>query len=55
MVETGGDLAGLPFKLHDFGARGTSSNESATLGGMAHLVNFMGTDTIAGVVGARRY
>lgn len=55
MVETGGDLDGLGFKLHDFGARGTSSNESAMLGGMAHLVNFMGTDTIAGVVGAKRY
>jgi nicotinamide phosphoribosyltransferase len=55
MVDTGGDLAGLNFKLHDFGARGTSSHESATLGGMAHLVSFMGTDTIAAVVGAKRY
>lgn len=55
MVETGGDLSGLNFKLHDFGARGASSNESAMIGGMAHLVNFMGTDTIAAVVGAKRY
>lgn len=55
MVETGGDLAGLPFKLHDFGARGTSSHESATIGGMAHLVSFMGTDTIAAVRGAKHY
>jgi nicotinamide phosphoribosyltransferase len=54
-LEDTGDVSGLPFKLHDFGARGVSSNESAMLGGMAHLVNFMGTDTIAGVVGARRY
>jgi len=53
--ETEGSLEGLPFKLHDFGARGTSSNESAMLGGMGHLINFMGTDTIAAVVGARRY
>ncbi len=45
----------LPFKLHDFGARGTSSEESAMLGGMAHLVNFQGTDTLSGVMGARRY
>lgn len=45
----------LPFKLHDFGARGVSSNESAALGGAAHLVNFMGTDTIAGVLAARAY
>lgn len=53
--ETEGNIAALGFKLHDFGARGVSSNESAMLGGMAHLVNFMGSDTIAGVVGARRY
>lgn len=45
----------IGFKLHDFGARGCSSEETAMLGGMAHLVNFMGTDTIAGVVGARKY
>ena len=50
-----GDLAGLPFKLHDFGARGSSSAETAMLGGMAHLINFMGTDTISAVVGARKY
>lgn len=50
-----GDVSGLSFKLHDFGARGASSAETAMLGGMAHLVNFMGTDTIAAVVGARRY
>lgn len=41
-----GDCAGLPFKLHDFGGRGVSSGESAEIGGAAHLVNFMGTDTI---------
>lgn len=45
----------LPFKLHDFGARGASSGESAGLGGMAHLVNFMGTDTMEGLIAARRY
>jgi len=47
--------AQLPFKLHDFGARGTSSEESAMLGGMAHLVNFQGTDTMSAIMGARRY
>ena len=45
----------LPFKLHDFGARGVSSGESAALGGMAHLVNFAGTDTLEGIMAARRY
>jgi nicotinamide phosphoribosyltransferase len=47
--------AGLEFKLHDFGARGVSSRESAELGGMAHLVNFRGTDTVGALVAARRY
>ncbi|MBU8922006.1 MAG: nicotinate phosphoribosyltransferase, partial [Bacteroidales bacterium] len=37
----------IDFKLHDFGFRGVSSPESAALGGLAHLVNFMGTDTMA--------
>jgi nicotinamide phosphoribosyltransferase len=41
-------LEALPFKLHDFGSRGVSSAESAGIGGAAHLVNFMGTDTIVG-------
>lgn len=34
-----------PFFLNDFGARGVSSHESAEIGGSAHLVNFLGTDT----------
>lgn len=45
----------IGFKLHDFGARGASSTETAALGGMAHLVNFMGTDTIEGMVAAMEY
>lgn len=39
----------LPFKLHDFGSRGVSSVESAAIGGAAHLVNFLGTDTVSGL------
>lgn len=54
--ETSDDPAGqLPFKLHDFGARGVSSYESAALGGLAHLVNFKGTDTLAALAAARKY
>ena len=45
----------LMFKLHDFGARGASSGETAVLGGMAHLVNFMGTDTAEALVGVMAY
>jgi len=47
--------AEIMFKMHDFGARGVSSAESAAIGGAAHLVNFMGTDTVEGVLAARRY
>lgn len=54
-LERSGDVANLPFKLHDFGSRGVSSLESAMLGGMAHLVNFMGTDTAVGIIAANRY
>ncbi len=43
------------FKLHDFGARGATSQESAALAGMAHLVNFSGSDTVEGVLAARRF
>ncbi len=50
-----GDPAGINFKLHDFGFRGVSSVESAGIGGAAHLVNFMGTDTMAALVVARDY
>jgi len=51
LIETGcSDViadGSLNFKLHDFGFRGVSSVESACLGGAAHLVNFLGTDTLA--------
>jgi nicotinamide phosphoribosyltransferase len=54
-LERTGDPSLIDFKLHDFGARGVSSFESAGLGGAAHLVNFMGTDTITGLLYAREY
>lgn len=48
-LEETGDPSLLLFKLHDFGARGVSTSEQAALGGAAHLVNFMGTDTIEAI------
>jgi nicotinamide phosphoribosyltransferase len=42
--------AAAPFKMHDFGFRGVSSVETAAVGDAAHLIHFMGTDTIAGLV-----
>lgn len=49
-LEKSGDPSTIAFKLHDFGARGVSSLDSAAIGGAAHLVNFMGTDTMSGVL-----
>lgn len=40
----------LRTRLHDFGARGASSSESAAIGGLAHLYNFIGTDTVESMV-----
>jgi nicotinamide phosphoribosyltransferase len=53
---TSDDPAGqLPFKLHDFGARGVAARDAAGIGGLAHLVNFMGTDTLTALLYARRF
>lgn len=54
-LEKSGEPGLIDFKLHDFGFRGVSSYQSAMLGGMAHLVNFKGTDTIAAVEGIYKY
>ena len=54
-LERTGDPTLIDFKLHDFGARGVSSLESAAIGGAAHLVNFMGSDTISGILYAREF
>lgn len=52
----GGDpMALVGFKLHDFGFRGVSSVESAAIGGAAHLVNSMGTDTMAALMCCKKF
>jgi nicotinamide phosphoribosyltransferase len=43
------------FSVIDFGFRGVSSVESAGTGGAAHLVNQLGSDTVAGVTLAKKY
>ena len=53
LQQTADNLAGLGYKLHDFGSRGASSLETAALGGMAHLLNFLGTDTMAAILAAK--
>ena len=54
-LEKSGDISGLPFKLHDFGARGAQTFESACLGGTAHLINFLGSDTTSATEFAMDY
>ena len=46
---------GIDYVLNDFGFRGVSSVESAGLGGMAHLLNFAGSDTLVASTFAKRY
>ncbi len=41
-------------RLHDFGARGVSSGESAGIGGGSHLKHFIGSDTVEGILHIRR-
>lgn len=45
----------INFSLHDFGYRGVTSEEQAWIGGAAHLLNFRGTDTIAGIRMLQKY
>lgn len=55
LEKTADSTDSLAFALHDFGYRGVSSEESAGIGAAAHLINFMGTDTMAGLVAAMEY
>jgi len=49
LEDTGSSLNGLPFMLHDFGYRGATTHDAAAIGGAAHLVNFLGTDTLPAI------
>ena len=54
--ETSDDAdAEINFKVHDFGSRGVSSQETAAIGGAAHLVNFLGTDTMSALLIQRAF
>ena len=53
--DTGANFAGLGFMLHDFGMRGASTVETAGVGGMAHLTQFMGTDTVIALKYAKKF
>ena len=52
---TDGSREGAEFKLVDFGARGATSKEQTGLGGMAHMVASLSSDTLQGLVYARNF
>lgn len=54
-LKTCDNLEGLEFTLHDFGYRGVSSDESAMIGGLSHLVNFRGTDTVPAITTGKHF
>lgn len=54
-IETAGNADFVPFQGHDFSMRGLSSLEAAAASGAAHLLSFVGTDTIPGILYAERY
>jgi nicotinamide phosphoribosyltransferase len=54
-LERSGDPSLIDFKVHDFGYRGVSSEETAGIGAAAHLINFRGTDTVAGIRFLQQY
>jgi len=47
--------AEIGFKLHDFGARGVATLEQSRLGGAAHLLSFLGSDTLMGIQCANHF
>lgn len=48
-METVGNVEFVPFQGHDFSFRGMSSLETAEYSGAAHLLSFVGTDTIPAI------
>lgn len=48
-------MPGLDFAIHDFGYRGDSSVEGAALSGVAHLLSFVGSDTVPALRCAETY
>lgn len=55
LVATEGNPNALPFMLHDFGYRSATCDEAAGVGGFGHLINGLGTDTVAALEIAHDY
>lgn len=53
--ETCDDVSHVPFMMHDFSMRGMSSLESSEVSGAAHLLSFVGTDTVPAIPWLEKY
>lgn len=53
--DLGGNHPLIDYCLHDFGSRSASCYEASEIGGLAHLVNFKGTDTVSAIKAAIDY
>lgn len=53
--QSGASMDMLVWMLNDFAGRGVTSAEQAEIGGAAHMVSFMGSDTIEGIRAANLY
>jgi len=53
--KTSDNPEGVDFAYHNFGDRGSSSVESAAIGGVAHLTQFKGTDNFNCLTLAKKY
>lgn len=53
--ETGGDMDFVPRQGHDFSFRGLTGVENACISGAAHLLSFIGTDTVPAIDFLERY
>lgn len=54
-AEATSDNPFVDYTLHNFGDRGSSSVESAGIGGIAHLINFKGTDNFNAIKYVHKY
>ncbi|RYF51623.1 MAG: nicotinate phosphoribosyltransferase [Cytophagaceae bacterium] len=50
-----GNVANMGFGILDFSARGCSSRETAEVGGLAHMLSFIGSDNLPAILAADRY
>lgn len=54
-LKTTGSIAGTEWQMHDFSARGLSSNQSAQYSGAGHLLSSNGTDTLTAIDWVNEY